>query len=394
MAYKLNYRQEINFNFYGAIMKYHSQNLIKCLLMLVLFIVISNNKALSSEPLVFVPPLPTDEQLEVFSETEAIYAYQLLELTKMSIVLSTQLQLITNTTEKITDMPTLDQISSLEEEYLKEVWTKARQLYDDVKNNQSKKVDEINKENLIIIEKNYNEIQSLQDSIFWLNMKIADYESMRNQLDSATKYIEILKNDCNELINNNKIAINNTQNLNRTLSFSISGDKYFSNNDNITTEFTPTVALNLYTYSLLGYGKNVDIWIEYTEPVIKTKIGANPEEEFKTRCLSLGLNFQINKVLTAGDLDFSLKIGAGLFWADGRIPNTNAEKSVWNGEKIKFELNTNKLNKNFPFELFAALNLNIPSKSYIVNTNFGNIDYGNKLFTDLALGIRFSLWNN
>ena len=63
-------------------------------------------------------------------------------------------------------------------------------------------------------------------------------------------------------------------------------------------------------------------------------------------------------------------------------------------EKIKFELNTNKLNKNFPFELFAALNLNIPSKNYVVNTNFGNIDYGNKLFTDLALGVRFSLWNN
>lgn len=375
-------------------MKNHSQNLIKCLLMLALFIVISNNKAFSSEPLVFVPPLPTDEQLEVFSETEAIYAYQLLELTKMSIVLSTQLQLITNTTEKITDMPTLDQISSLEEEYLKEVWTKARQLYEDVKNNQSKKVDELNQSYLKEIADCYNDNQSLRDSIFWLKIKIADYESLKNQLDSATKYIEILKKDCNELISNNKIAISNSNNLNRALSFSIAGDKYFSSNESITTEFAPSVAINIYTYSFLGYGKNVDLWIEYTEPVIKTKIGANPEEEFKARCISIGLNFQINKVLTAGDLDFSLKIGAGLFWADGRIPNTNAEKSVWNGEKIRFELNTNKLNRNFPFELFAALNLNIPSKNYVVNTNFGNIDYGNKIFTDLALGIRFSLWNN
>lgn len=375
-------------------MKNHSQNLIKSLLMLAFLIMFSNNKAFSSEPLVFVPPLPTEEQLEVFSETEAIYAYQLLELTKMSIVLSTQLQLITNTTENITDMPTLDQISSLEEDYLKLVWQRARQLYEDVKNNQSKKVDEINKDNLFEIERNYNEIQSLQDSIFWLNMKIADYESLRNQLDSATKYIEILKKDCNELISNNKLAISNSHNLNRALSFSIAGDKYFSSNESITTEFAPSVAINIYTYSFLGYGKNIDLWIEYTEPVVKTKISANPEEEFKARCLSLGLNFQINNVITSGDLDFSLKIGAGLYWADGRIPNTNAEKSVWNGEKIKFELNTNKLNKNFPFELFAALNLNIPSKNYVVNTNFGNIDYGNKLFTDLALGIRFSLWNN
>ncbi len=375
-------------------MKNHSQNLIKCLIMLALFIGISNNKAFSAEPLVFVPPLPTEEQLEIFSETEAIYAYQLLELTKMSIVLSTQLQLITNTTEKITDMPTLDQISSLEEEYLKQVWQRARQLYEDVKNNQSKKVDELNQSYLNEIADCYNDNQSFRDSIFWLNIKIADYESLRNQLDSATKYIEILKKDCNELISNNKLAISNSHNLNRALSFSIAGDKYFSSNESITTEFAPSVALNIYTYSFLGYGKNIDLWIEYTEPVVKTKIGANPEEEFKTRCLSLGLNFQINNVITSGDLDFSLKIGAGLYWADGRIPNTNAEKSVWNGEKIKFELNTNKLNRNFPFELFAALNLNIPSKNYVVNTNFGNIDYGNKLFTDLALGIRFSLWNN
>jgi len=291
-------------------------------------------------------------------------------------------------------MPTLDQISSLEEDYLKNVWQNARQLYDSVKQNKSKKVDEINQENLNEIEKSYNQIQSLQDSIFWINFQIADNKSMRIQLDSATKYIEKLKNDCNELVNNNKIAINNSQNLNRALSFSISGNKYFTNNDKIITEFAPCVALNFYTYSFLGYGKNIDLWVEYTEPVVKTRIENYPEEEFKARCLSLGLNFQIDKIFTSGDLDFSLKIGAGLYWADGRIPNTNAEKSVWNGEKIRFELNTTKLNKNFPFELFAALNMNLPSKRYIVHTNFGNIDYGNKMFTDFSFGIRFSLWNN
>ena len=189
-------------------MKNYLNNLVKCLVVLVLFIAICSSKANSAEPLVFVPPLPQNEEqlealLELFTETETVYAYQILELTKMSIVLSTQLQLITGGDEVIANMPTLDQISSLEEEYLKKVWENARNLYEDVKRNQVKKVDQINKDNLKEIEKNYNQIQALQDSVFWLGLEIADYASLRSQLDSATKYIEVLKINCNEIINNN-----------------------------------------------------------------------------------------------------------------------------------------------------------------------------------------------
>lgn len=380
-------------------MKNYLDNLAKCLVVLVLFIAICSSKANSAEPLVFVPPLPQNEEqlealLEVFTETETVYAYQILELTKMSIVLSTQLQIITGGDEVIANMPTLDQISSLEEEYLKKVWENARNLYEDVKRNQVKKVDQINRENLKEIEKSYNQIQALQDSVFWLGLEIADYASLRSQLDSATKYIEMLKINCNEIINNNKIAISSFKGLNRMLSFSVAGNKFFPGNSQVSTEFAPSLALNIYSYSFLGYGKYLDLWLDYTEPQMKIKTDNNPEEEFKNRCISFGLNFQIDKVLSAGDIDFSLKIGAGLFWADGHIPNTNAKKSYWSGEKIKFELNTSKINKNFPFELFTAVNLNIPAKDYIIYSNYENIKYGNKLFTDISLGLRFSLWNN
>lgn len=347
----------------------------------------------TAEPIVNIPNLPSNSELELYEESEGIFALKILELYKLSIALETQLRLNGITPKTKIIQPTMEELEDMDIKILKKYFNIAISLYNEV------------------LKSPNSDRQELLETINELNYKLRDtiaiytieQGKIRNELlDLMNKRLmEIEKNNSENL----ELAIN--QNFLNCFDykdwFSVAAiSKLFVSNGNDVLKNDPgigvQVSLNL--CRIIGFWENFEVKYEYLAPKFFTEYKINERSSFREQW-----NSNLNNVSGGGPLVISkspnfiqgLNVFAGYFWANANIYNSASGSMNWEGASISFDYFMRSPSCKYPVELFAGIAIyHSFSRNLIFSSNVNRYEVNDLGKTHLAvnIGLRYNIWRS
>lgn len=366
-------------------------------------------KLFAAEPFIELPPLPSNNELEIYEESDALFALKVLEYYRLAVLYEAQLKMMGLSPSNPTAVPTLDELTDADQRTLRRYYSQAdglrRQvleapdgLYNRKIQELRERIDKLSNDNFVLQEQIYRQNLELISANFYRNR----YREMINQIDSLRRVLDVMFYDCNEKswqsAERIRQAYDNWKSSASILSIGLMGN-YLNYNDNrLDASISPGIALVFNPSPIFGMGRILDIWTEYTYQIIEATKRINNRDidmEYKTDYIATGLNLNVplSDVMKIENFYLGLKGGYGFFWGSSRLPNTELPSKKWQGQTVRFELMATNFSRfHFPLGIYAAYSFNNYSKDLVFPAFGGDINLGRPWTTSFQLGIRFSLW--
>jgi hypothetical protein len=361
--------------------------------LLLIFMLLSVQIIKAAKPVVEVPDLPANSELELYEESEGIFALKILELYKNSVALETQLKLNGITPKTKVIQPTIEELEDMDIKIIKKYFNITKSLQDEVLASPESDRQEL-------LEK-INELNStLRDTIAIYTI---EQGKIRNEmLDLMIKRLKLIEKTNSENI---ELAINqnfvNCMDYQNWFSAAVMSKLFISNgNDVIKNDPGLGVQLTLNLSRLTGFWKGFEVKYEYFAPKFFTEYKYDTSPPTREQW-----NSNVNNISGGGSLIISkspeliqgLNIFAGYFWADGKIYNRSNSTMNWDGASVSFDYFMGAPSCKYPIELFAGFTVyHSFSRNLIFETPVSGFEYNDLGKTHLAVnvGIRYNIWRS
>ncbi len=377
-------------------------------------------KSFAAEPIVKLPSIPDIAVLELYEDSEELFAMKVLEYYQYAVAYRAQMQ-IWNPGEKLPaiQQPTLDELTSTDVDIIVKYYTIARQMNGIVTQ-------------LPDSESNI-EIKSLRNKLLACALEKEEGEKrlFESQLDSkhlsiyATKwkhFISIIDSlvfsiDTLQLVHHdnlielrrklNKLYLNQWRHYMPILSASIEGYDIFTRSDNLDSKLSVGTTISLNAAMLLGLGRNIEFYFSYIYPkFISTRtrpefyrlpgdlIYPSGDVKWNSDMYILGVKGNFPEIINHENINLGFKFGGGYFWGDGKADNIINSDFQMHGGVINSEFYISKFNTLVPLEVFIGYTGFIFTEPLVLNANAFRLDLGKPYFHSLSFGMRISLWND
>ncbi len=381
--------------------------MIRRLVVLIQLIIVLSTSILFSKDLNNFPSLPSNAQLEAYTENEDLYNEKLFEYYNIALEYNALIKERELTPKIKLASPTSEEISSPDPNILKKYYKIAQEL--------KNQFDAIPANNTISKLKRYKDaIDSLRYDNERLKSEIYDFSLNENNTQFYKKLADkLIEENSKEKFKEDSINLSrlermktNYDNLkklysdsyaNSSIMFSISlaGNRVYFGSKSIKTDPGYNVGINLNAGPLLGFGKDLEIFGNYINFKIReTESNSNSEIEWNANMFQIGAQYIFKDVIRLSDFKTNLALGTGFFFGDGRTPNLNSNNISLKGNFFKFEVSFRNVNYNFPLELYMSYSANSHSSDLDFVVPSSRTTIINPTSEVLSIGARFNIWRS
>ncbi len=356
----------------------------------------------SAEPIVELEPFPTLEQFQTYEDSEVWFYNKVLEYYKISIIYETQIKALGDMPAAIPQIPSLDDLESVEFKILRKYYNTADKLKNQVINMgsgaETKKIIELQQK----IKQLEKDIFTIKDQNFQYSLDIDKSNFYKERYEESIKQINEIKYTLDSTFtqyHKNTLEIYSlmnhlNDNLYTVIGLGISANQLYYQKDNADAVIAPALSINFNPGKIFGFGRLLDFWAEYR--YIKSEVKSysnNINNSTDMYSLGLALNIPLDEVFKIKDFNSTFKFGYGYFHSNTYISSSDINSISSNGNIIKLELNFSNFSKFFPFTIFTNLDFCKYNKNLIL---FGDddINLGKPWVTNFAVGFRFPLWQS
>ena len=344
----------------------------------------------SLEPVVKITELPSMEVLEAYEDNEELFAMKVMEYYKASVMLSTQLENLGFVPDEKFKALSLEELSDMELDLIVRYYNIAKSLQGQVESitgaEKSNKVNELKKRIV--------EIEGLYADSIWevRNTSLLKQLEMKNKIEAEcyekiSLIEEALKNNCSECVNFLSLAI--TENV-------------FLGNFNQQLESKPNLGVKVYLNASkpFGFGRSFEFWYEYQAPRFTTSFnygGGSVNQTWNSSLNTIGLSTRFFPIplTSSNEISSGIRLGAGYFWASGKMYNNEIATFSHEGMKVELEFFGGFSDYRYPIDLFLNLGLLQSFKNDLTFDlgNKNNLAFGKTMF-NISVGLRYNFWTS
>lgn len=346
----------------------------------------------SAVPVITVPEISQTLEIELYEDSQGLYAMKLMEYYKMAVILETQLKILGVKTEQKAKPPVFEEFEDMELKILKKYYTIAKNLEKEV-------IDAPDSDRQILLER-INELESrmLDTVAIYTIEKGAERNKILDLMVQSLKMVEETNSKNIELLINQNFV--NCMDYKTLVSVAGISKIFFSQGDGKVTNdpgLGLQVALNF--GKLVGFWEGFEIRYEYLAPKFFTNYEDLPflphyREQWNTNVSSVSAGGKIELNRTEKVVQ-GFNLFLGYFWADGYIYNQGQHRMNFDGGLMSLEYYLGSPSCKYPIEIFGGISVfNSFSKSLVFNTGvagFEQIDIG-KTHLSVNLGLRYNIW--
>ncbi|GAB5464920.1 MAG: hypothetical protein Kapaf2KO_03560 [Candidatus Kapaibacteriales bacterium] len=380
---------------------------VSILLAVLSILVIASANLFAAEPLVDVPLLPQGEALEIYEDSEELFAVKLLEYYGYSKTLSAQLEMMGVLPLANIPIPTIDDLTDADARVLARYAGYAKSLENKIRSTPS----DLKHEQLEQLRTAYAESLRVQDSLsaelFRLGLNansISFYrDSMMELIRDSDSTIKAMDRMRLEDYKNYKEREENIRNLysgsdvgpEPAIAIQVNGLTSIINNDILRSELSPGANLIINTYPVFGFAENFDLSFGYynTNIVVDSEEPNSQTAQYSNHIYSFGINGTVPGIINLDDLVMNLRLGAAAYWGHGSAVNTGLPENKWQGQLINIELGLDSPYPSLPAELIIGYNLLIANRNLIFASPTDVVELDNPTLHILKIGLRFDLWS-
>ncbi|MBK9248718.1 MAG: hypothetical protein IPM69_11525 [Ignavibacteria bacterium] len=368
-----------------------------------IFIVMMTHSAFAADPVVKLPPMPSKSEMEVYEESEELFAKLLLNYYQIASTLEAQLKNWDIKPTVNVPTPTLDELTSQESKTIKKYFTIGFKL--------QLQIESLSEEQV------HAHLTDIQKRLINERKRNAELGISKYELELASKNTEVYKNRLNEVLTMSdslKLANDSITYQYYMLKYS-SGDAYSRaiinsssptlmlsnqacllafNTDVLQTDVSFGAKAELNLNSIAEYDKYFDLWFAYLMPQVKSihnNTTASITRDWNSNIYSFGLNLNLPEVIELKPVKAGIKLGVGHYWGSGTSPNVSLPEIDYKGQLMNVELNFSRFTTLSPMSLYFNFGVLFPSREmiYADPVQVQNILKNN--ITTFALGLRFTI---
>lgn len=347
---------------------------------------------MAMKPVVEVPQLPGDIQLEAYEESEELFVSKVMEYYQIAVMYKSQLASLAIKPDEKVIPPSLEELNDMELDVIIKYYNLAKSLEGQIESTNYVEV--------------RSEINALKDTVERLKAvhqdQIWDLKNsyLQRELEVANQRDSI----CHDRIEDIEDKINSgCRDCKNFFSVGVTENIFFHNESFVDSKPNIGVRVALNTSKLFGFGKNISFWYEYQAPRFVTTVGEEDDltaYRWNSHLSSMGVASDFYPVVNTEDFSNGLKFGAGYFWAEGTIYNNEFGAYYWEGGRVDLEYFIGSNSPRFPFELFLSGSM---YHSFNSDLNFlygdGMLAEGNKLSVgrsqfSINIGVRYNFWSS
>jgi len=376
---------------------------------ILLILLLSQSRIFAAQPIVKVEPLPSGNELEIYEDSENLFAMKILEYYKLSIALETQIRIMGLESATRVISPTLEELEDTDIRTLRKFYRQAtaleKQVIDAPEGLFNAKIDDLR----LKLDKQQYDNFILKEQLFVQNLDLlscnfykTNYRKLIAQSDSIRLVIDENYFDYMQKLWGQNLSLHklhqNTHHYTPILSLSGTGNFLNFRNNNIESDISPGVMITFNPSPIIGFGKFVDIFGEYIHPILLVvEENSSIRARYNTNMLTTGLklNVPLSDLMKINDFQLDFKAGYGFFWANTEAPNTDFGRTNWQGQLIRLELGVSNFNKIFfPVGVFINYNFYNFSKDLKFASYDDNVNFGKHWVNNLQLGLKFTMWHS
>ena len=345
----------------------------------------------AAEPVVQLEPLPPDNQLEKYEDSEELFAIKLLEYYQKALILQTQLELMGLKPEVRPVQPTLEELQDPRDvtDALKDYFYITARLYNQVKKAPGTQLMQNEK--------------VIQDTILYYENKI--WELKKEFIEEKVDLIAEKDSTCTNKLEKMENFYNDaSKDYVKVISIDVSENLFISSaSDRITNQPSLAARISLNAYKIFGFWHGLDFWYEYYFPRIETRtfiptpLVDSPEWKWNIDVHSLGAATMISPLVKTEHYSDGLRLALGYFWADGDVYKRDFTRVNWKGARFDIAYFAGEFDQRIPLEIFFGLSF---FHSFSEDLLFAvavpgheNINSGRTQIS-LNLGLRYNFWRS
>lgn len=354
-----------------------------------------------------IPALPSNAQLEAYTENEELYAEKLFEYYNLAVEYNTLLKEREVTSRSKINIPSNEELTSPDINTIKKYYKIAQ----DLKN----QFDAIPKNNTISKLKKYrNVIDSLRTDNERLKSEIYDFSLDENNTPFYKKLSDkLIEDNAKDKFIEDSINLNRLDRMKKSydnlkklytdsyatstimMSTAFCGSRVYFGSSSVKTDPGFNLGLNINAGPIFGFGKVIEIFGNYTSFKLKYDDSfTNTQIEYSANMFHIGAQYILKDLFKLDDFKANVALGTGFFFGDARTPNLNGENLSFKGNFLKAELSFRNINYNFPLELFINYTANSHSNDLIFVLPNSNSSITNPSSEILSIGARFNIWRS
>ncbi|MFN8358823.1 MAG: hypothetical protein U0264_02810 [Candidatus Kapaibacterium sp.] len=357
----------------------------------------------AAEPVVKVPPMPTSTEMEVYQDSDELFAKLLLSYYQAAASLDAQLRYWEIKPVATVPVPTLDELTGQETKTIRKYYSIAMRLQTQiealsedqirahVRDVERRLLSERNKSAELSIAKYEEELTARRVDLYKQRldniMKFTD--SLKAANDSLTYAYYMLRYSSQEAY-----ARAVMQSSIPSIQFSNAASFLAFNNDALQTDISFGAKMELNLNSAADYGKYFDLWFAYLMPQIKS---AHPSQtgqnwrQWNSNIYSFGINLNLPEVIELHPVKAGIKIGAGHYWGSGSAPNDALPETEYKGQMMNVELNFSRFTTLSPMGLYFNFGVLFPSREMNFADPVKPVSIGKNSISVFTLGVRFTI---
>lgn len=334
-------------------------------LLLIIAILFWSNELLAIETFVTLPKEP--QNLEAFTESEAIYFATYLDYFLTAAILESQLNSLGVKPKAKLPKISFELIENMETKQLKNI-IKISAILD----KQISELPESYNQKQIDCEKTKAEIEAklfqLQlDTINCRNDAVM-MQSMKAKIEEITQKSQDIENECyNKIADLTKenyelkyLVLSNEELSEKViLTFQISGKQFFLDKEFIHSEINPSFGINLKAFNISDNSAFIKLWADYT--YLSTSVDFLEKtsqynemvwtDDYKDDVWTFGFDFELNlsKLFKINKTQWNFVVGSGFFKGFSKNCRSYFPKDDYSGNFVKAETNIRNFSKLFPF---------------------------------------------
>ncbi len=342
----------------------------------------------AAKPIINVPALPSDSELEMYEESEGLFALKVLELYRTCVMLETQLQIMGIEPKTRVFQPTFEELEDMDFRIIRKYHRIAMNLEQEIFS-----APETDRQ--LLLEKINRLEKQLSDTVAdMLVMKGGATNDILREMLTRLKAQAQLYEDNLKLLREQFFF--NCRDFTTIFSIAGTGNLFVSNGgDNVRNDPGLGVKGAINIQKLFGFWQGVDFWYEYQSPNFYTRYDINYieyTEKWGTNMHAVGLGAKI-PVVKSTEIIHGLNMQLGYFWGKGNVVNRPTSNFSWDGYNVNIEYFFGVPSCEFPFELFVDFSIyHSFTKNLVFNTDVQGFDYLDigKTHIGVSLGVRYN----
>lgn len=354
-----------------------------------------------------IPTLPSNVELEAYTENEELYCVKLFEYYNLAVEYNYYLKEREIIPKTKLIPPSIEEITSPDPNILRKYYKFAQDLrnqFVSIPDNHS--ISKLSKYKISIDSLRF-ENERLKSEIYDFSLDENNTQFYKKLLDKSIednakdKFIE-------DSINLNRLdrMKKSYDNLKRLytdsyatstimMSTAFSGSRVYFGSTSIKTDPGFNLGLNINAGPLFGFGKDIEIFGNYTSFKLKFDDPfTNTESEYSANMFHIGAQYILKDLFKLNDFKANISLGTGFFFGDARTPNIISENLSFKGNFLKAELSFRNINYNFPLEIFINYTANSHSADLKFNFQNSSSSITNPSSEILSIGARFNIWRS